>query len=138
MKKTVLTQLIDLGVNPLSISTWRSDLYVVKTGRVEGWVDSYEFKKNVTQFVDNEGVPSYEIPLAYLEKEEIYNLKELQAEATITEVVTNDTFGSLHNEAFYHSMFVKNGNLRDTVTRFKNIDTGKIKTLKHVLELHKI
>lgn len=49
--KTVKQELIECGVNEEHIDTHESDLYVLRTAASEKWLQTYEWKQNVTVFV---------------------------------------------------------------------------------------
>lgn len=54
------------GVPDSDISHWNSDLYLRVTPETTAIIDGYEFKNQVSTFIDEiDGKPWYEVPFAY-------------------------------------------------------------------------
>lgn len=67
-KMTIKEQLLKMGMKPEEIDNHNSDLYVFKNSISEKFVSEYEFKMNVTTFIDDiDHKVWYEIPFAYQE-----------------------------------------------------------------------
>jgi len=61
--KDIYEELKNRGI---PISSYNSDLYVVVTNETKEIIDNYEFKYNVTKFVDSvDGLLKYDIPFAF-------------------------------------------------------------------------
>lgn len=64
---SVRERLLNMGVSENDIDHHESDLYVKKTKVSEEFVNSYEFKCNVTTFVDDINKEVwYDIPFGYI------------------------------------------------------------------------
>ena len=78
MATTVKEQLIALGMDETDFDRHESDLYVRVTDVSKNWLETYEFKSNVSQFRDQiEGAFWYDVPFAAMDEQQ----KERQAEA---------------------------------------------------------
>lgn len=63
---TIKEQLLEMGMQEHEIDNWQSTLYVLKNEISDKFVEQYEFKNQVTNFIDNiDRVLWYEIPFGY-------------------------------------------------------------------------
>jgi len=63
---TIKEQLLEMGMQEHEIDNWQSTLYVLKNEISDKFVEQYEFKNQVTKFIDNiDHVLWYEIPFGY-------------------------------------------------------------------------
>ena len=60
---TIYQEMVDAGIVP---ENWQSDMYVPMNAKTKEIISRYEFKKNVTMFIDNIDKETwYKIPCAY-------------------------------------------------------------------------
>ena len=77
--QTIREQLLTLGMKETELANHSSDLYMLKNEISTNFVKTYEFKCNVTTFIDNiDHLTWYEIPFAYTEhyKETVKDMDE--------------------------------------------------------------
>lgn len=68
MTMTIKQQLLLAGMKENEIDNHESDLYVLKNEVSTKFIESYEFKSNVTTFIDEiDNVQWYDFPFAYSE-----------------------------------------------------------------------
>lgn len=64
---TIKQELLSLGMKENEIDNHESDLYVLVNEISKEWLNTYEFKSNVTTFIDEiDHVLWYEIPFGYM------------------------------------------------------------------------
>lgn len=67
MTMTILEQILHAGLERTQYDTWASDLYVPVNDITKKWLESYEFKKQVTVFrSETDGDLYYDIPFGYI------------------------------------------------------------------------
>lgn len=69
MEKTIRQQLLTAGMKKNEIDSHASDLYVLKNDISSKWLETYEYKSNVTTFINNiDKVVWYDIPFGNMDE----------------------------------------------------------------------